>query len=112
MDPAAVHAASIRSLMDQYGDACPKVTLQDGSKYRCFASTQRTGSTLGVGGFGTDAEMEVVILTADFGNNPLPARGWTLTYDPTGKKLRIDEVKLAEGKYQVHLVLVDPTKGV
>ena len=116
-DVFSLHAASLGSVMDYLGTACPTVTW-NGKQYRTLSSTGTNSQDLTYGGFDSNTDRTCVIIGSDFSDGltppsvTLPALGQQMTYDATGQIYRINEIRRAPGDRQIHFGLVSLTKGV
>lgn len=65
MNPYAIHAGSIQSLIDEMGDDCPAFTW-GGNDYSILPGTAKTRKDLTVGGFSLDFDLQFVALVSPF----------------------------------------------
>lgn len=87
------------------------ITVSVGSNnYVCSIGSQMSGSKLGEGGWGGDADVRIVIRLQVIGINPLPIRKSKLTL--RGVLLRIDDITTDPTQTYIVLSCVDPSRGV
>jgi hypothetical protein len=97
----AKHAASVASVMDYLGPACPTIAWS-GNNIRCLPRDSANYKKLDPGGFRLEADISIVCLLADF-NGILPKPNQMFTLNTDGTTYRVESTRVLTGGTLVRL---------
>lgn len=112
VNPFAIHAAGLNSLIAEQGSDCPVFTW-NGADYQILPGGALSRKSNSPGGFSLDSDLQLTVLTAAFGDAEAARAEMLetiLLY--AGHRYKIRDISIAQGGKQMRLHCDDAAQGL